>query len=73
MREYCRRTGRGAYDIYGLTEIYGPASPSIAKNKRHAFWDVYFYFEIINQLRGEVCRRASSVNGHHTLKKKARR
>lgn len=42
------------YDIYGLTEIYGPG---IAINCPHTcgmhYWDDYFYFEIVNPKTGE--------------------
>lgn len=43
------------YDIYGLTEIYGPgiAISCDCKCGMH-YWDDYFYFEIINPQTGEV-------------------
>ena len=42
------------YDIYGLTEIYGPGI-GINCNKQHGmhYWDDYIYIEIINPATGE--------------------
>lgn len=43
------------YDIYGLTEIYGPgvAISCSAENGMH-YWDDYLYFEIVDPKTGEV-------------------
>lgn len=42
------------YDIYGLTEIYGPGiSISCNCNNGLHYWDDYFYFEVINPNTGE--------------------
>ncbi len=43
------------YDIYGLTEIYGPgvAISCSAENGMH-FWDDYLFFEIVDPKTGEV-------------------
>jgi phenylacetate-CoA ligase len=43
------------YDIYGLTEIYGPGIgiSCSCENGMH-YWDDYLYFEIINPHTGEV-------------------
>ena len=42
------------YDIYGLTEIYGPGiSMSCECNNGLHYWDDYFYFEIIDSHTGE--------------------
>lgn len=42
------------YDIYGLTEIYGPGiSISCQYGKGLHYWDDYFLFEIINPQTGE--------------------
>lgn len=49
------------YDIYGLTEIYGPG---IGMSCEHAcgmhYWDDYLYFEIINPRTGEVLPEGKS-------------
>jgi phenylacetate-CoA ligase len=43
------------YDIYGLTEIYGPGiSISCEYDNGLHYWDEYFLFEIINPQTGEV-------------------
>lgn len=43
------------YDIYGLTEVYGPG---IAINCKHDcgmhYWDDYLYIEIVDPMTGEV-------------------
>ena len=42
------------YDIYGLTEIYGPGiSISCKCNKGLHYWDDYLFFEIIDPITGE--------------------
>ena len=41
------------YDIYGLTEIYGPGiAMSCDEDCGMHYWDDYFYFEIINPYTG---------------------
>ncbi len=46
--------GVALYDIYGLTEIYGPGiSISCGCNNGLHYWDDYFYFEIIDAQTGE--------------------
>lgn len=43
------------YDIYGLTEIYGPGiSISCGQGKGLHYWDDYLYFEIIDPVTGKV-------------------
>lgn len=43
------------YDIYGLTEIYGPGiGMSCDHESGMHYWDDYFYFEIIDPKTGEV-------------------
>ncbi len=43
------------YDIYGLTEIYGPGiAVSCDKDNGMHFWDDYIYVEIVNPKTGEV-------------------
>lgn len=53
-RRIANELGVQLYDIYGLTEIYGPG---IAMSCDHEcgmhYWDDYFYFEIINPTTGE--------------------
>lgn len=54
-REYIsRELGIELYDIYGLTEIYGPGI-GINCNKQHGmhYWDDYLYIEIIDPATGE--------------------
>lgn len=42
------------YDIYGLTEIYGPGiSINCAHDSGLHYWDDYFYFEIIDPQTGK--------------------
>ena len=42
------------YDIYGLTEIYGPGiSISCKKHNGLHYWDDHLYFEIIDPVTGE--------------------
>ena len=54
-RRIADELGVELYDIYGLTEIYGPG---IGMSCEHAcgmhYWDDYLYFEIINPRTGEV-------------------
>ena len=46
--------GVDLYDIYGLTEIYGPGiSISCDCDNGLHYWDDYLYFEIIDPLTGE--------------------
>ena len=55
MREYIQQElGIELYDIYGLTEIYGPGI-GINCEKEHGihYWDDYIYIEIINPETGE--------------------
>jgi phenylacetate-CoA ligase len=53
-RRIAEELGVALYDIYGLTEIYGPG---IAMSCDHAcgmhYWDDYVYFEIIDPNTGE--------------------
>lgn len=43
------------YDIYGLTEVYGPGiGISCDKGSGIHFWDDYLYFEIVDPKTGEV-------------------
>lgn len=56
MRRRIEETlGAKLYDIYGLTEIYGPgvAISCDGEDGMH-YWDDYFYFEIVNPETGEV-------------------
>ncbi|WP_418627252.1 phenylacetate--CoA ligase family protein [Anaerosinus sp.] len=47
--------GVDIYDIYGLTEIYGPGiSISCKENNGLHYWDDHLYFEIIDPVSGEV-------------------
>ena len=50
MREYIRNElGVELYDIYGLTEIYGPGiGITCEKEQGIHYWDDYVYIEIIN-------------------------
>ena len=50
MRDYINRElGIELYDIYGLTEIYGPGiGISCEKNDGMHYWDDYVYIEIID-------------------------
>jgi len=46
--------GVSLYDIYGLTEIYGPGiGISCDEESGMHYWDDYFYFEIIDQNTGK--------------------
>ena len=55
MREYIRNElGVELYDIYGLTEIYGPGiGLTCEKEQGIHYWDDYVYIEIINPETGE--------------------
>ena len=55
MREYIRNElGVELYDIYGLTEIYGPGiGITCEKEQGIHYWDDYVYIEIINPETGE--------------------
>ena len=55
LREYIRNElGVELYDIYGLTEIYGPGiGITCEKEQGIHYWDDYVYIEIINPETGE--------------------
>ncbi len=55
MRESISKgLGIELYDIYGLTEIYGPGiGISCKENKGMHYWDDYIYIEIIDPVTGE--------------------
>lgn len=55
MREYIRNElGVELYDIYGLTEIYGPGiGITCEKEQGIHYWNDYVYIEIINPETGE--------------------
>lgn len=55
MREYIRKgLGIDLYDIYGLTEIYGPGiGINCEKEAGIHYWDDYIYIEIIDPKTGE--------------------
>ena len=43
------------FDIYGLTEVYGPGiGIDCEKHEGIHYWNDYFYFEIIDPKSGEV-------------------
>ena len=49
------------YDIYGLTEIYGPGiSISCKEENGLHYWDDYLHFEIINPITGESLAEGQS-------------
>lgn len=54
-REYIKKLGIELYDIYGLTEIYGPGIgiSCDAQNGMH-YWDDYVYIEIIDPKTGKT-------------------
>jgi len=53
-RRIANELGVQLYDIYGLTEIYGPGiAMSCDKECGMHYWDDYFYFEIIDQTTGK--------------------
>ena len=50
-----RELGIEIYDIYGLTEIYGPGiGISCSHDCGMHYWDDYFYIEIIDPVTGKV-------------------
>lgn len=55
-REYIKNElGIELYDIYGLTEIYGPGiGVNCQKEAGIHYWDDYLYIEIINPKTGEL-------------------
>lgn len=55
MREYIRENlGIELYDIYGLTEIYGPGIGINCENETGIhYWDDYLYIEIIDPKTGK--------------------
>lgn len=55
-REYIReKLGIELYDIYGLTEIYGPGiGINCDKQEGMHYWDDYIYIEIIDPVTGEA-------------------
>lgn len=55
MREYIsEKLGIELYDIYGLTEIYGPGIGITCKhNTGIHYWDDYVYIEIVDPVTGE--------------------
>ncbi|NCC85065.1 MAG: phenylacetate--CoA ligase family protein [Clostridia bacterium] len=54
-RRIATELGVQLYDIYGLTEIYGPGiAISCDEEAGMHYWNDYFYFEIIDQHTGEV-------------------
>ena len=54
-RRIASELGVQLYDIYGLTEVYGPG---IGMSCEHEcgmhYWDDYVYFEIIDPKTGEL-------------------
>lgn len=54
-RRIANELGVELYDIYGLTEVYGPGIGMSCKHQcgMH-YWDDFVYFEIINPKTGEV-------------------
>ncbi len=54
-RRIANELGVQLYDIYGLTEIYGPGiAISCDKECGMHYWDDYLYFEIIDPKTGEL-------------------
>lgn len=54
-RRIADELGVELYDIYGLTEIYGPGiAINCDKQSGMHYWDDFFYFEIIDQHTGKV-------------------
>jgi Coenzyme F390 synthetase len=54
------RLGLRAIDVYGLSEILGPASPAkchVAQNGLHG-WEDHFLFEVIDPKTCSRCRPA---------------
>ena len=67
-RRIAAELGVKLYDIYGLTEVYGPG---IGMSCDHEcgmhYWDDYIYFEIIDPKTGEILpgRRHWRAGHHH--------
>ena len=62
-RRIANELGVQLYDIYGLTEIYGPGiAMSCDYECGMHYWDDYFYFEIIDPRTGEVLPIGEMVN-----------
>ena len=54
-RRICEGLGIDVYDIYGLTEVYGPGiSIDCAEHNGLHYWDDYLYFEVIDADTGKV-------------------
>jgi phenylacetate-CoA ligase len=54
-RRIANELGVQLYDIYGLTEVYGPGiAMSCEEECGMHYWDDYLYFEIINPHTGEL-------------------
>lgn len=54
-RRICEGLGIDVYDIYGLTEVYGPGiSIDCAEHAGLHYWDDYLYFEVIDPNTGKV-------------------
>jgi phenylacetate-CoA ligase len=54
-RRIASELGVKLYDIYGLTEIYGPGiGISCDYEDGMHYWDDYLYFEIVNPKTGEI-------------------
>lgn len=54
-RRICEMLDIDVYDIYGLTEIYGPGiSIDCEHHSGLHYWDDYLFFEIIDPVTGEV-------------------
>ncbi len=54
-RRIANELGAELYDIYGLTEIYGPGvGMSCNKENGLHYWDDYIYLEIIDPKTGEI-------------------
>lgn len=54
-RRIADELGVSLYDIYGLTEVYGPGiGINCEYNTGMHYWDDYLYFEIVNPKTGEI-------------------
>ncbi len=54
-RRIADELGVELYDIYGLTEIYGPGIAINCPGRSHMhYWDDFFYFEVVNPKTGET-------------------
>lgn len=54
-RRIADELGVELYDIYGLTEIYGPGIAINCPGQSHMhYWDDFFYFEVVNPKTGET-------------------